>query len=86
MRVALTFRDRSGDYCRSFAAKHLSGVACRADGGWQLRYASAPDAAPQGDYRQAGADDATAQVVAAMISGEPLDRAAEAAARGKGWR
>ena len=86
VRVALTFRDRSGDYCRSFMAKHVSGVACRGESGWQLRYASAPQKPVQGDYRMAGADDASAQVIAAMISGEPLDRAGEAAARGKGWR
>jgi hypothetical protein len=87
IRVALTFRDSAGDYCRSFTATHLSGVACRHSGAWQLRYAAPPAASAQGgDYRMAGADDAAAQIVTAMIAGEPLDRNAETAARDKGWK
>lgn len=86
IRVALTFRDSAGDYCRSFTATHLSGVACRQAGAWQLRYASAAAPAAQGDYRMAGSDGAATQVIAAMIAGDPLDRATETAARDKGWR
>ncbi|WP_404710531.1 hypothetical protein [Sphingomonas sp. MMS24-J13] len=86
IRVALTFRDSAGNLCRRFAATHLSGIACRSRGAWQLRYASAGGSAGQGDYRMAGADEAAAQIVAAMIAGEPLDRRAETAAREKGWK
>lgn len=85
IRVALTFRDQAGDYCRSFKASHLSGIACRQDGAWQLRYASAAGSTPQGDYRMAGGDEAATQIVSTMIAGDPLDRAAETAARDKGW-
>jgi hypothetical protein len=85
VRVALSFRDRDGGYCRSFTADHLSGVACRADGGWQLRY-GAPVRTGQGDYRMAGNDAVRAGVVAAMIADEPLDRQGEAEARRAGWR
>ena len=85
VRVALSFKDRDGDYCRSFAATNLSGVACRDAEGWQLRYAS-PAPVQKTDYRTAGTDTAQAEVISVMISGEPLDRASEAAARKVGWR
>jgi len=85
VRVALSFRDKQGDYCRSFAGRSLSGVACRDKDGWTLRYGG-QGAAATGDYRMAGADEALATAVGGMIAGEPLDRAGEAAARRKNWR
>jgi len=85
VRVALSFRDHSGAYCRSFTATHLSGIACRGGDGWQLRYA-APGNAGTGDYRMAGGDTQQAEMVAALIAGEPLDAAAEREARERGWR
>ncbi len=84
VRVALSFRDQSGDLCRSFSAQHLTGVACRAGRGWQLRY-GAPGTAQDGAYRMAGGDGDTMKMVETMIAGEPLDRAGEEAARAKGW-
>ena len=85
VRVALSFRDHAGAYCRSFTATHLSGIACHGGEGWQLRYA-APGNAGTGDYRMAGSDAQQAEMVAALIAGEPLDAAAERKARDKGWR
>ena len=85
VRVALSFRDHQGDYCRSFAGQHLAGVACRTGSGWQLRYA-APGVPGQADYRMAGSDAASAGAIAAMIEGDPLDAAQERAARTTGWR
>ncbi|OJV33175.1 MULTISPECIES: hypothetical protein [unclassified Sphingomonas] len=84
VRVALSFRNRDGDLCRSFAAAHLSGVACRAGDGWQLRYGS-PNTAPDGAYRMAGGDAGEMRFVQSVIAGEPLDRAGEMAARAKQW-
>jgi hypothetical protein len=86
IRVALTFRDQAGDYCRTFTATHLTGIACRNGNAWQLRYATPSAPSGQSDYRMAGSDDGAAQIMAAMIAGEPLDRRAETAARQKGWR
>lgn len=85
VRVTLSFKDRGGRYCRSFAGRNLSGVACHEQGGWQLRYAT-PVSAQKSDYRMAGDDTAQAQMVAAMIADQPLDRAGEDAARKAGWR
>lgn len=85
VRVAVSFRDHQGDYCRSFAGEHLAGVACRAGSGWQLRYA-APGLPQRAEYRMAGADGGTAEAIAAMIEGDPLDAAQERDARNAGWR
>jgi anti-sigma factor RsiW len=86
VQVALSFRDHGGAYCRSFTATHLAGVACRDPAGWSLRYATPGAPTQQGDYRTAGSDASEAQVVAAMIVGDPLDADAERKARTAGWR
>jgi hypothetical protein len=85
VRVALSFRDHDGQYCRSFVGTSLSGVACRAGDGWQLRYA-APDKAGDAAYRQAGGDTTQTQLIGAMIAGDPLDAPGEKKAREAGWR
>jgi hypothetical protein len=84
VRVALSFKDQGGAFCRSFDATNLSGIACRNATGWQLRYA-APSTAQNADYRMAGGDTARAEVISAMISGAPFDRAGEMTARRAGW-
>jgi hypothetical protein len=85
VRVALSFRDHRGQYCRSFAATHLAGIACRNADGWQLRYA-APATKKEGDYRMAGGDTELGEVITTMISGDPLDAAGEQKARADNWR
>lgn len=85
VRIALSFRDHDGQYCRSFSARRLSGIACREGDAWQLRYGSAATAA-RTDYRMAGEDGDTMAAVTAMIDGDPLDRRQEEAARAAGWR
>jgi hypothetical protein len=83
--VALSFKDHDGQFCRSFVAQNIGGVACKTAGSWQLRYA-APVDAQHGDYRMAGGDAASARVVATMIAGDPLDAAGERKAITAGWR
>ena len=87
VRIGMTFRDRGGAVCRSFTAASSSGVACRDNGGWQLRGLFA---APQGqstDYRMAaGVDPELASLVDTMIAGEPFDASQEQAARQRHWK
>lgn len=85
VRIALSFRDRDNHLCRSFTGNDLSGVACREGGTWQLRYGAPSAATKQADYRMAGMDAAKAEVIDAMIAGDPLDRDAEEEARDSGW-
>jgi len=87
VRIGLTFRDHSGEICRSFTQQAASGLACRGGGRWQLKGIFA---APEGqgtDYRMAaGMDPNLAALVDSTMAGEPLDAAGEKAERDKSWR
>lgn len=74
VRIAQSFRDRTGHWCRSFAATDVAGIACRGQDLWRLRYAAAGDPAEQ------------QRVTAAIAAGAPADAAAERAAIAAGWR
>lgn len=90
--IGLSFRDKSGAYCRTFALRGNaagSGLACREATDWKIRaLAQTPPAAvDSGNFRTAGSEDSPAirAAVEGSIQGEPLDHADEIAARAKGW-
>jgi hypothetical protein len=89
--IGLSFLAKSGDYCRTFAlsgAVSPAGVACRHGAEWQVDTVAAGAAdAGRSDYRTAGSPMSAAilKSVEAQIAGEPLDQAAERAARQRGW-
>lgn len=92
VRIGVSFRSKSGAYCRTFALAPpaaLAGLACHAADGWRVRVLARTE--PQGGsgaYRQA-ASSMPPSVVAAvggLITGEPLDAQAEATARGQHWQ
>lgn len=91
VRIGLSFRSRGGAYCRSFVLRTpspLAGVACREPDAWRMQVlATAATGAAAGGYRPAAAamPAAVTQAVDALIAGEPLDAAAEAAARSRAW-
>jgi hypothetical protein len=89
VKVGLTLKTADGRYCRTFqsAPDHLAGLACREGDGWRVRTLAAFAPAPAGAYRQA-ASDTPPEVLAAVdaLASEPLDAAAERAARDRGWR
>jgi hypothetical protein len=85
VRIALSFRNKQGDYCRGFSASHLSGIACRVQQGWTLRYGGQGEGATS-DYRMATGNAPMMAAVGAMIDGEALDRDGEAMLLKKGWR
>ncbi len=87
--IGVSFRNRDGDYCRSFTYEYqspLAGLACRHGEDWKVRVlAEAPSSA--GELRTASSMPmAVLQAVDASIAGEPLDAAAEEKAREAGWR
>ena len=87
--IGVSFRDRDGDYCRSFTYEHgapLAGLACHHGEDWKIRVLTeAPSAS--GELRAAASMPlAVLQAVDASIAGEPLDAAAEEKAREAGWR
>jgi hypothetical protein len=94
VRIGVSFRDKSGNYCRTFALREagsVAGLACRSGGGWQLEaVARSEESADAGAarYRQAGSSlpKPILQSVEDRISGDPLDARAEAAAKASGWK
>lgn len=94
VRVGLTFKARSGNYCRTFAlsgSRALAGLACRDQEQWQLLNligAEGPSVSGNGQNLRMGASNlppVLLQAVNERISGEPLNAAAEAKARSNGW-
>lgn len=86
IRVLLSFRDADGVYCRAFAAKAETGIACREEAGWHMRAGAGASRAAPREYRQAGSEAAIMQAAQALAAGPALDADAERAARNGGWR
>ncbi|MBL8276450.1 MAG: hypothetical protein JNL93_07115 [Pelomonas sp.] len=90
-RLLLSFRDRSGEFCRSFAAPVGRGLACREGGHWQVVVLTAPAAAaasaPGERLRLANGElpAALLEAVEQRIAGLALDAAQERAARDARW-
>jgi len=88
VRILVSFKAQDGRYCRGFEQGPTAGIACRIGRDWAVvQTQSGREAAPGGQYRQAGSH-ATAILAAAqdMAEGGALDSAAEKAARDGGWR
>ncbi len=87
-RVGLSFRNRSGQDCRTFSGGESAGMACHVNGKWVIEIIVHHKAeSPRAQYRMAGSEmpDSVRQAVVAGIVGEPFDAAAEARARANGW-
>lgn len=89
VRIGLTFRDRDGQYCRTFATAAAAGFACKEANAWKVRTLS--EHAPgqhSGEYRMAGTalPPAIVTAVEASMAGEALDREQEQAARARDWQ
>jgi hypothetical protein len=90
--TGLSFRAKTGDYCRTFSltGSHASsGLACHEGGGWTIKVLaqSPPAASNSSNFRPAASADppAVRAAVEESIDGEPLDRAGEIAARQGNW-
>lgn len=93
VQIGVSFRSKSGNYCRTFQLRDdnvLAGLACRADEKWKLEILVRGEPSPQSpsSYRQAASalPPAIVQAVNDSISGDPLDARAEAAARARQWK
>ena len=100
--VGMSFRAKSGDYCRTFSATDnpaLAGLACREQDHWRVltvvgsqlpgHEAVSPGSNPAADGARRVAWNLSPlllQTVRQHISGQPLDAQAEAKARGSDWR
>jgi hypothetical protein len=91
VQIGVSFRSHSGDYCRTFLVREqqpLAGLACHERGSWRVEALARSESASAGDYRAAASAlaPAIAGTLDALIAGEPLDAAAEATARARGWQ
>jgi hypothetical protein len=90
--IGVSFRARSGGYCRTFLlreAQPLAGLACRAGPAWQVVALAQSELPGTGSgYRQAGSalPPAVSRTLDELILGEPLDAAGETTARAAGWK
>jgi len=88
VRIGLTFVSKGGEYCRTFLLDKSSGLACSADGEWQVQMLTqAAAAATPGAYRTASVafPPEILRAVEERIQGTSLDAAAERAAQQSGW-
>jgi len=90
--IGFSFRSKSGEYCRTFVISghdSNSGLACKAGENWEIQVLarSSSGTANETAYRTAASPDSPAilSAVEGLIQGEPLDQAAEIAARREGW-
>lgn len=89
--IGLSFKDKRGEYCRTFTTtspRAQAGLACRGSRGWYVSLLMEAPASPAGEIRTASTTLPPALLgeVDARIQGEPLDAAAERSAREAGWR
>lgn len=90
--IGLSFRAKSGEYCRTFAAitsDTVIGFACRDAQVWRIDMLSTgPRAQSSGDYRMASTQlpAPIVQAIAERMQGEALDADEEAIARQHRWR
>ena len=91
-RISVSFFSKDGFFCRSFVSgsgqNRLSGIACREGSNWRIAAAASAPSQPSGPFSTAGSDMPASirSTLNEMIAGEPLDAAAERAAKNQGWR
>jgi hypothetical protein len=90
--TGLSFRNKSGGYCRTFSltgTDAIAGLACREGTDWRIKaLAQSPRAAANsGNFRTAASEDSPVirAAVEGSIEGEPLDHTGEIAARAGSW-
>jgi hypothetical protein len=90
--TGLSFRAKSGNYCRTFSLTGMhanSGLACREGGSWKINVLAQSPEKPVSSsaFRPAASADSPAvrAAVEESIDGEPLDQAGEIAARQANW-
>jgi hypothetical protein len=90
LRIGLTFRNRDGAYCRTFAlnTSRTQGLACRSQSRWRLEIVTHDGTSNGGDMRAAATEINPAILAATQstISGDVLDASAERHARDTQWR
>ena len=93
VQMGLSYRAKSGDYCRTFqlqGAASRTGLACHRGSDWQIQMLT-PSVATGSDTQnlRTAASPLPPEIlhhIESEIDGDPLDHAAEGRARDQGWR
>jgi hypothetical protein len=87
-RMGVSFKNKKGANCRTFATAGMAGIACKANDGWRIAALSTSEAPGTGDFQAAGSamPPLIRSTVEQMIDGPPFDAAAERRARDRGWK
>lgn len=88
VRIGISFRNKTGEDCRTFTDGENTGLACRTGRTWIVETLARQAAEDKGAaYRMAGSDmpDPVRQAVSASIVGAPFDDAEEMQARARSW-
>jgi hypothetical protein len=88
IRMGLSFADHQGNFCRIFEiANALSGIACHEQNRWKVVATEEPQPESTGQFRSTAPalPAGLQQAVNEMISGPPLNAAAERDARSHNW-
>lgn len=87
VRILLSFRDRTGAYCRAFAEAEQSGIACKDAQGWRVMERLDGTNIESAEYRQAGSVSAKLMAhVQEMAKGSALDAEQELEAKRRLWQ
>jgi hypothetical protein len=93
VQIGLSFRSKSGQYCRTFTLEQrepVSGLACLQGADWRIDTVALAETAGNAGtgYRPAGSalPAAVRAAVEDQMSGEPLDAQGEAQAKRAGWK
>lgn len=91
--VKMTFQNAAGDYCRQYGivaqqSLQYAGIACRTDGVWRVGFQAQVPPAPSAANHTvpaSGGSDIMDAAVGAVIAGDPLSGADEAALLNRRW-
>ncbi len=93
VQIGVSFKSKAGESCRTFTVKDrnpVGGLACLQGDKWRVQVLAnlQSGATGEGGYKPAGGSMPAAVIaeVERQIAGEPLDAAAESAARARGWK
>ena len=93
VQIGLSFRSKSGQYCRTFTLQQrepVSGLACHQGADWRIDALALAEPAGNGDagYRPAASalPAAVRAAVEDQMAGEPLDAQGEVQAKRAGWK
>lgn len=86
LRILLSFRNKSGEFCRAYSQADASGIACRDARGWRAEAIGEGAGGNGGEFRMAGSESDILAAAQEMAASDALTAEEEAKAQAAGWR